>query len=155
MGYLEGILHPVSVVRSDEGAFSTMVFYGIVTMMSMAVLAVMTTISIDLLFAVSGALWASDLLPGMTKSNESMMSLAMQQGGLGMILTALILTAPPMAGAFFNGVMGQFHGSNQMPGSSSNNSAYPPGHPGYVPPQAPPANTGSQRTDIERDRPSR
>ncbi|MFK3649758.1 type IV secretion system protein [Lysobacter enzymogenes] len=91
-----------------KALFQRWLFYGIATMMSMAVLTVMTTISIDLLFAVGGAFWATDLIPGMTKSNESMMSLAMQQGGLGTILSALIITAPPMAGAFFNGVMGQF-----------------------------------------------
>lgn len=118
--------------------FQKWLFYGIATMMSMGVLIVMTTIAIDLLLAVGGAFWASDLISkfGGGTNNESMMSLAMQQGGLGLILTGLILTAPPMAGAFFNGVLGQFHGSNLMPGSNSNSTGYPPGHPGYVPPQA-------------------
>ena len=35
-------------------------------------------------------------------------SLAMQQGGIGLILTTLIISAPPMASAFFQGTLGQF-----------------------------------------------
>ncbi|MFK3649760.1 type IV secretion system protein [Lysobacter enzymogenes] len=120
-----------------KALFQRWLFYGIATMISVAVLTVMTTISIDLLFAVGGAFWATDLIPGMTKTNESMMSLALQQGGLGMILSALIITAPPMAGAFFNGVLGQYYGANsftgdglksqQSGGGSNAGGAYPPG----------------------------
>lgn len=100
-----------------KALFQRWLFYGIATMMSMAVLIVMTTIAIDLVLAVGGAFWASDLL-GLTKSNESMMSLALQQGGMGTILSALIITAPPMAGAFFNGVLGSFNPYNSFQGSA-------------------------------------
>ncbi|PPU31787.1 hypothetical protein XcyCFBP4188_22115, partial [Xanthomonas hortorum pv. cynarae] len=31
-----------------------------------------------------------------------------QQGGLGLVMTTLIVTAPPMAAAFFQGTLGQF-----------------------------------------------
>ncbi|MCE4360732.1 hypothetical protein LYZ92_21415, partial [Xanthomonas hortorum pv. taraxaci] len=34
--------------------------------------------------------------------------MALQQGGLGLVLTTLIITAPPMAAAFFQGTLGQF-----------------------------------------------
>jgi len=34
-------------------------------------------------------------------SSDGMTSQAMQQGGMGLILTTLILTAPPMAAMFF------------------------------------------------------
>ncbi|MFA0925036.1 hypothetical protein ACDH50_18840, partial [Xanthomonas fragariae] len=33
---------------------------------------------------------------------------ALQQGGLGLVLTTLIITAPPMAASFFQGTLGQF-----------------------------------------------
>jgi len=34
--------------------------------------------------------------------------LALQQGGIGLVLSTLIITAPPMAAAFFQGTLGQF-----------------------------------------------
>ena len=41
----------------------------------------------------------------------------MQQGGLGLILTMMmIISVPPMAAAFFNGVLGQFTGYNTFGG---------------------------------------
>jgi len=41
-------------------------------------------------------------------SSEGLSSVALQQGGIGLILTVMLVSAPPMAAAFFNGVMGQF-----------------------------------------------
>jgi type IV secretion system protein VirB6 len=41
-------------------------------------------------------------------------SMALQQGGLGMILTVLLVMTPPMAGAFFQGTLGQFSSYNQF-----------------------------------------
>jgi type IV secretion system protein VirB6 len=140
--------------------FQKWLFYGIATMMSMAVLIVMTTISIDLIIAVGGAFWASDLL-GLSGTNESLMSLALQQGGLGTILSALILAAPPMAAQFFNGALGSFYGANSFQGTefrdqaqrqaSGGGSAYPPGSPGYSPPPSQSRNTsGADRPTLSR-----
>lgn len=145
-----------------KALFQKWLFYGLATMMSMAVLIVMTTISIDLVIAVGGAFWAADLL-NLGSSKESLMSLALQQGGLGTILSALILTAPPMAGAFFNGVVGQLGGSNFFQGnefkpSNQQQSSSPiqQGQPGWVPQmQTPPSNNTYQRQDVGRDRPTR
>jgi hypothetical protein len=44
--------------------------------------------------------------------------MAMQQGGLGLILTMLIISAPPMAASFFQGTMGQFMAYSQFGGSA-------------------------------------
>ncbi|MCW1998821.1 hypothetical protein GGR76_001746 [Xanthomonas translucens] len=41
-------------------------------------------------------------------NGEGISSMALQQGGVGLVLTTLILTAPPMAAAFFQGTLGQF-----------------------------------------------
>jgi len=46
------------------------------------------------------------------------MNMALQQGGLGMILSASIITEPPMAGIFFNGVMGSYYSTNNSPGAA-------------------------------------
>lgn len=45
---------------------------------------------------------------------DGMTSQAMQQGGMGLILTTLIVTAPPMAAMFFQGTLGQFTAYNAM-----------------------------------------
>jgi len=58
-------------------------------------------------------------------------SQAMQQGGMGLILTTLILTAPPMAAMFFQGTLGGFMAYSQIGGSAA---AGPQGQPpGAVP----------------------
>jgi type IV secretion system protein VirB6 len=41
-------------------------------------------------------------------STDGLNSMALQQGGIGLILTTLIISAPPMAAAFFQGTLGQF-----------------------------------------------
>ncbi|EEF93681.1 hypothetical protein CATMIT_01687 [Catenibacterium mitsuokai DSM 15897] len=88
--------------------------------------------------------------------------MALQQGGLGMILSALIITAPPMAGMFFNGVMGSYYGNNNFPGAAGAGggggagaaaNSYRPGSPGYVPPTQVNANrandsSGKRSTDM-------
>ncbi|BAV97707.1 hypothetical protein [Lysobacter enzymogenes] len=75
-----------------------------------------------------------------------------------MILSVLIITAPPMAGMFFNGVMSSYYGTNNFPGAAgagggggANAAAntYRPGSPGYQPPpQAPTANQSGGRQDV-------
>jgi type IV secretion system protein VirB6 len=42
----------------------------------------------------------------------------MQQGGMGLILTTLILTAPPMAAFFFQGTLGSFMAYSQIGGAA-------------------------------------
>ena len=69
-------------------------------------------------------------------------SQAMQQGGMGLILTTLILTAPPMAAFFFQGTLGSFMAYSQIGGSPAAQpgpQGQPPGS--YVPQQA--QNSGS------------
>jgi len=84
--------------------FSKWLYYGIGTIFSMAFLTVMVTLAMDMVIAVGIAFW----LPSAwgAGSTESLTSMAMQQGGMGLILTMLIFSAPPMAAAFFHGLMG-------------------------------------------------
>uniref|UniRef100_UPI00273A154E type IV secretion system protein n=1 Tax=Stenotrophomonas sp. YIM B06876 TaxID=3060211 RepID=UPI00273A154E len=86
--------------------FQRWLFYGIGTMFSMAVLAAIISIALDMVIRVSASFWTTALvneylLAGV--SSDGMTSQAMQQGGMGLILTTLILTAPPMAAMFFQG----------------------------------------------------
>ncbi|EMI49493.1 TrbL/VirB6 plasmid conjugal transfer protein [Stenotrophomonas maltophilia AU12-09] len=95
-------------------------FYGIGTMFSMTVLAAMVSIALDMVIRVSTAFWSTALVNKFLlegASSDGMTSQAMQQGGMGLILTTLILTAPPMAAMFFQGTLGSFMAYSQIGGS--------------------------------------
>lgn len=124
--------------------FQRWLYYGIGTLFSMAFLTVMVTLAMDMVIAVGMAFWLpSNWLP---IGQESLTSMAMQQGGMGVVLSMLILSAPPMAAMFFQGTMGQFYNSNALTGSSAG--AAPPGHPGYT---APALGTSGGRERLNED----
>lgn len=99
--------------------FSRWLYYGIGTMFSMAVLSAMVSIALEMVTRVASAFWASavaGLLVG-TNFTEGITSQSMQQGGMGLILTVLIVSTPPMAAMFFQGTMGTFASYSQVTGS--------------------------------------
>ena len=81
-------------------------------MFSLAVMSFTVTLALDAILAVTASFWAGKLLLG--SNAEGVTSVAMQQGGLGLFMTALIVSAPPMAAAFFQGTIGQFAAYNQF-----------------------------------------
>ena len=95
--------------------FGRWLFYGIGTMFSLAVLSVMVALALDVVTAVAASFWVGKLMGG---STEGVNSMAMQQGGLGLILTMLIISAPPMAASFFQGTMGNFTAFSQFGGAA-------------------------------------
>lgn len=96
-----------------KGLFQKWLFYGVGTMFSLAVLSAMVSIATEMVTRVAAYYWAGSLLSSLTgMSSEGLSSVALQQGGIGLILTVMLVSAPPMAAAFFNGVMGQFTGYN-------------------------------------------
>ena len=122
-----------------KAMFQKWLFYGIGTMFSMAVLAAMVSIALDMVIRVSFAFWARaafDQLILDGAASEGLTSQAMQQGGMGLMLTTLILTAPPMAAMFFQGTLGNFMPFSQIGGGGSGQPG-PQGQPAgsYTPPQ--------------------
>lgn len=109
--------------------FGRWLFYGIGTMFSLAVLSVMVTLALDMVLAVSGAFWAGSLLGANT---EGVTSRALQQGGLGLILTMLIISAPPIAATFFQGVLGNFAHYSAFGGAAGAPAGQRPGEPGFL-----------------------
>ncbi|CAM4182766.1 type VI secretion protein [Stenotrophomonas lactitubi] len=102
--------------------FQRWLFYGIGTMFSMAVLAAMVSIALDMVIRVAGSFWATALVDKYLLDGalaDGMTSQAMQQGGMGLILTTLILTAPPMAAMFFQGTLGTFMAYSQIGGGAA------------------------------------
>ena len=75
-----------------------------------------------------------------------MTSQAMQQGGMGLILTTLILTAPPMAAMFFQGTLGGFAPYSQIGGSAAGQPGPQGQPPGSYTPAAPEKGGGTSST---------
>lgn len=136
--------------------FQKWLFYGIGTMFSMAVLSAMVSIALDMVIRVSAAFWTSSLINSFflkDAMSDGMTSQAMQQGGMGLILTTLILTAPPMAAMFFQGTLGSFMAYSQIGGSAA---AGPQGQPpGSYTPQQSTNTTGAPNTPQTQDYGSR
>ena len=86
--------------------FQRWLLYGIGTWFSLAVLYVMAILAMDLTVAVAAAFWAGKMLE--LAGQQGINSMAVQQAGLGVILTMLLITAPGMAASFFQGTLGQF-----------------------------------------------
>lgn len=107
-----------------KSLFQKWLFYGIATMFSLAVLSVMVSLAMDMIIAVAGAFWVGKFVGA---NQEGLTSMSMQQGGLGIILSMLIMSAPPMAAAFFNGVLGNFQNWNAFSSGSGGQQAAQPG----------------------------
>ena len=89
--------------------FRRWLMYGLGTLFSIAVLNFMVSLVLDLTLRVAGALWGTNVITGITGANaEGFTSQAMQQGGVGLLMTVLIVSTPPMAAMFFNGTLGAF-----------------------------------------------
>lgn len=142
--------------EQTRSLFSRWLYYGIGTMFSMAVLSAMVSIALEMVVRVSTAFWASALTGALMGSDftEGITSQAMQQGGMGLILTALIISAPPMAAAFFNGTLGSFVPYAQMNAGLTNgqgNAVPGPGGqaPGSYAPNTASADGPSQRNGTQ------
>src|ERR1700749_1797039 len=90
--------------------FNKWLLYGIGTVFSLAVLSVMVTIAMRMMAAITATFAMRYLIsmPGMealgaTDTTDGISSMALQQGGLGLLLTTMVISAPPMAAAFFQG----------------------------------------------------
>lgn len=92
--------------QATKSLFSKWLLYGIGTMFSLSVLTFTVSLATKVVGAVGAAFVAKWAMNGFT--GEGISSMALQQGGLGLVLTTLIITAPPMAAAFFQGTLGQF-----------------------------------------------
>jgi type IV secretion system protein VirB6 len=101
--------------EQTKALFGRWLYYGIGTMFSMAVLSFMVTVSMKMVGAVAvnfatqyAAASALEDIFDISTSKPGITTMAMQQGGLGMVLTGLLITIPPMAASFFQGALGNF-----------------------------------------------
>ena len=99
--------------------FQKWLYYGLATIFSGVMLGVMTEISMDLVGNLFGGATAGDFVAKVIGggSQTAIMETVTQQLGLGVILSALLITVPPMAGMWFNGLMSSaYYGTNYFSG---------------------------------------
>lgn len=100
--------------------FRRWLLYGIGTLFSIAVLCVVSSIVLKLTVNVAAALWSASVINDITDQGaEGFSSQALQQGGIGLLLTVLIISVPPLAAAFFQGTVGQFMHFSAFGGGAS------------------------------------
>ena len=92
-------------------------------------LGIMSEISMDLIGNVFGGSVAGNFVAKIIGESgpTGIMETVTQQLGLGLMLSTLLITVPPMAGMWFNGVMATYSGYNAMQGWGTGQPATPPG----------------------------
>lgn len=95
---------------ATKSLFQRWLLYGIGTLFSMAVLSAMVAIATKVVVAVAGAFWATAAAGSLLGLNfsDGFVGIAVQQGGIGLLLTVLLISTPPMAASFFQGTLGSF-----------------------------------------------
>jgi type IV secretion system protein VirB6 len=137
------------IFKPTQDLFRRWLLYLIGTMFSMATLYWVVSIAMQLSTRVAAALWTSSLINSalLGDNAENLSGQAMQQGGVGLILTVLIISTPPMAAMLFNGTLGNFMPYAQVAGGGVGTShpgpqGQPPGS--YAPSTSAQANTEKQ-----------
>jgi type IV secretion system protein VirB6 len=125
MAFLVGV-GPIFILAlmfdQTKDLFKKWLFYVIGTLFSMSMLSVVSAMVLKLSTKVAIALWVSKSINGMLGTDtEGLSSQALQQGGIGLLLTVLIVTMPTVAAALWQGNMGTFmaysaFGSGASPG---------------------------------------
>ena len=88
-----------------KALFHKWLYFGIATTFTTIMLAVMSSIAMKMVGALAASVIAADFLGANT---SGFTQVAMQQGGLGLILSTLLITVPPMAGNFFSNALGNY-----------------------------------------------
>lgn len=118
------------IFEQTKSLFQRWLLYGIGTVFSMAVLAFVSSLVLQLTLRVAAALWTSNLINNITGNGaEGLSRQALQQGGLGLLMTVLIVSVPPMAAMFFQGTLGNFmhYSAFAGPASAPGPQGQPPG----------------------------
>ena len=120
-------------------------WYGIGTLFALGVFAAMSSIALQVVGAVAASMWGTSLLGSITGTNltEGMTSVAMQQGGIGLLLTLLLVSVPPIAANFFQGALGAASTYNVFQGAGSGGAGVAQRAPG-----GPPASYASGSADV-------
>jgi type IV secretion system protein VirB6 len=130
-------------------------WYGIGTLFSLGVFVAMSSIVLDVVLSVAASFWVTAGAGALLGQNltDGMTTVSMQQGGIGMLMTLLLIGSPPMAANFFQGAVGTFQGFNAF--SAAGAAQRQPGVPSYAPRDTtPPSNQGRGTGDVPNARPN-
>ena len=92
--------------KVSEQMFWSWLKFGVSSLFALAILSFMTGLAMDMVARLAGVVFVSDLLGTNT---QGVTNAAMQQGGLGLILSTLLITVPPLVGNFFGAQLGAFN----------------------------------------------
>ena len=116
--------------NQTKSLFSRWLYYGVGTLFSLGVLSFTIALSLKMVQAVAASFLARyaaakflDLGEGMNGIN----SMALQQGGLGLVLSILIVSAPPIAASFFQGMLATFSVYSSFGNVGAKDGQVPPG----------------------------
>lgn len=91
-----------------KGHFVKWLNYTIGTIFSMGCLSVMSGVILELVARIAAGLWVAKLASIVGVEVEGISSQALQQGGVGLLATALLITVPQSLANFFQGQLGSF-----------------------------------------------
>ena len=108
--------------EQTKDLFKRWLLYGVGTMFSMAVLSFMVSVATKVVAMSAASMviayYAATLDLGIfggvigaftgVDTDAGLNSAAIQQGGVGLLMSVLMVMSPPMAAMFFNGTLGQF-----------------------------------------------
>ncbi|AHX14654.1 type VI secretion protein [Dyella jiangningensis] len=122
------------IFDASKDLFRRWLMYLLSTLFSLAMLNLVISWVLSLTVAIAEATWTTDTLARMTGlSSQGFNTMALQQGGIGLLMTVLIVSTPPMAAMLFNGTMGSFspyatvNGGGGSRGSQPGPQGQPPG----------------------------
>jgi type IV secretion system protein VirB6 len=145
--------------KQTQSLFSRWLLYGIGTVFSLAVLSVMVSITMRMIAAVAIAFAVKYEAATQLNIGEagSINSMALQQGGLGLLMSVLMIMAPPAAASFFQATLANFAASSSFgqvgrwSTGQSEGGARPPSVGGY---QQPPPTDRTLPSNDSSKRPS-
>ncbi|CEM57015.1 VirB6 protein [Xanthomonas campestris pv. campestris] len=153
MAFLIGI-GPIFILAlifdQTKDLFKKWLFYIIGTLFSMAMLSVVTAMVLEFTAKVAKAYWAAEII--MLGNAEGLSTQALQQGGIGLLMTVLIISVPTMVAAVWQGNMGNFMHFSAFGGATAS-SPGPQGQPAgsYVPQQS--SRSTDRPTEVANDTP--
>lgn len=112
------------IFEQTKPLFQKWLMYGIGTVFSLAMLSFISTIVLNVTARAAAALWGSNFINGLiSASSEGLSTQALEQGGIGLLMTMLVISVPPMAGNFFSATLGQFYFSPAFGGHGARQGA--------------------------------
>ena len=95
--------------KRTQALFSKWLYYGIGTTFSLAALSFMVAIAMKVVVVVAVTIFIKLRFAATGESSlQGLDMAALQQGGVGLVMTVLLILCPPMAAQFFSGTVGAF-----------------------------------------------